>query len=48
MMIFLGGTASVVNTQLIGPATATGGAAQYTCLGAYDSSFTELDANCQP
>lgn len=43
--LFGTGTAKIINTQLIGPASGT--AAQYACLGAYDGTVTELDTNCQ-
>ncbi len=40
-------TASVVNTQISGGAADGATGATFTCLGAYDATFTELDANCQ-
>ncbi len=41
-------TANIVNAQIVGGATDGGTGATFTCLGAYDGTFTELDANCQP
>jgi hypothetical protein len=40
-------TASIVNTQIMGGAADGGSGTTFTCLGAYDAAFSELDANCQ-
>ena len=42
-----GASASIVNTQLVGAATDGASGATFACLGAFDGTFTELDANCQ-
>ena len=43
-----GSTARIVNTQIIGPANKGAGLSTLTCLGAFDSAFTELGTDCQP
>ncbi len=42
-----GATTDIVNTQITGGASDGGTGASFSCVGAYDGSFTALDANCQ-